>query len=91
MKSERTKEAPVGDEDDPLDREIDFSRGRPNPYWLGVVNRKCVRLLKPDIAEAFPDDASVNDALRAILRDRSAAMPQKVSANTAAAPKKKAR
>ena len=70
MKSSST----VGD--DPLDREIDFSKSRLNPYWLGVVDRRCVRLLDSDLAEAFPDDASVNEALRT-LRKTAAPEPDR--------------
>jgi hypothetical protein len=43
-------------------------KSRPNPYWLGVVDRRCVRLLAGDLADAFPDDDAVNEALRATLR-----------------------
>jgi len=60
----------IVDDDDPLDHEIHFSRSRPNPYWLGVVDRRCVRLLAIDIAEAFPDDESLNEVLRAVLRSQ---------------------
>jgi hypothetical protein len=62
-------------DDDPLDREIDFSNGRPNPYWLGAVDRRCVRLIDRDLVEFFPDDESVNRALRGIanVAKRSAA------------------
>jgi hypothetical protein len=85
----KTSEPP---DDDPLDHEIDFSKSRPNPYWLGVVDRRCVRLLTLDLAEAFPDDAAVNEALRSVLRTQSH-KPKKISADTAVAPrsKKKAR
>lgn len=75
-------------DNDPLDREIDFSKSRPNPYWLGVVNRRCVRLLDSDLAGVFPDDTALNEALRTLLRV-SAAIPRKISAKTAAAPKTK--
>jgi hypothetical protein len=75
--------------DDPLDHEIDFSRSRPNPYWLGVVDRRCVRLLASDLADVFPDDAAVNEALRTLLRVNAAQAPKKISANTAIAPKPK--
>jgi hypothetical protein len=83
-------------DDDPLDREIDFSKARPNPFWLGVVDRKCVRLLDRDLADAFPDNAAVNEALRTLVRASQVVSTQKISANTAAAPrqakrKKKAR
>ena len=56
----------VDRDEDPLDREIDFSKGRPNPYWLGVEDRKRVRLIDEDLAELFPDDNAVNAALRVI-------------------------
>jgi len=55
-------------DDDPLDDEIDLSKSRPNPYWLGVVDRRCVRLLALDLAEQFPDDAAVDKALRTVFR-----------------------
>jgi hypothetical protein len=70
--------------DDPLDREIDFSRGRPNPYWLGVVDRECVRLIDKDLVELFPDNEAVNTALRAIA---AAARRSKVSARSASVAK----
>ena len=57
-------------DDDPLDVEIDFSKSRPNPYWLGVVDRRRVRLLDGEIAESFPDDTAVNEALRMFLATR---------------------
>ena len=79
------------EEDDPLDHEIDFSKSRPNPYWLGIVDRRCVRLLDKDLTEMFPDDASVNAALRTIAEaaNRAAApAPKTVSARRAAAPKR---
>jgi hypothetical protein len=78
----------VGD-DDPLDHEIDFSKSRPNPYWLGMVDRRCVRLLAADVADAFPDDDAVNEALRSVLRMNGKRVSKKISANTAAAPKPK--
>jgi hypothetical protein len=88
-KTHMKKRSDIVDDDDPLDHEIDFSTARPNPYWLGVVDRKCVRLLAPDVAEAFPNDAAVNEALRELLNQKAKQVPQKVSANTAAAPKPK--
>jgi hypothetical protein len=72
--------------DDPLDREIDFSKARPNPYWLGVVDRTCVRLLDKDLAGLFPDHDSVNAALRAIA---DAARRSKMSARPASLTKKR--
>jgi len=69
-------------DDDPLDREIDFSRPMRNPYWLGVVDRRCVRLLDSDLADIFPDNDAVNAALRTIA-EAAARTPARVSARTA--------
>lgn len=77
------------DDDDPLDHEIDLSKSRPNPYWLGVVDRRCVRLLTKDLADAFPDDAAVNKVLSEVLRSNTAQAPKKISARTASAAKPK--
>jgi len=49
---------------------IDFRKSRPNPYWLGVVDRRRVRLLDCDIADSFPNDTAVNEALRMFLATR---------------------
>jgi len=64
-KSKSMKKTDKSD-DDPLDREIDFSKARPNPYWLGVVDKQCVRLIDKDLTEIFPDNDAVNAALRTI-------------------------
>ena len=74
-------------DDDPLDAEFDFSKGRPNPYWLGLVDRSCVRLLDKDLSAIFADNRAVNEALRTLVRIRDSAGMRKISAKTAAAPK----
>jgi hypothetical protein len=89
MKSKPMKKASETLDDDPLDHEIDFSKSRPNPYWLGMVDRSCVRLLSKDLAEAFPDDAAVNDALRSLLQTTTVRTPKKISARTVTAPRLK--
>jgi len=66
MKNKPTKKTSESIDDDPLDHEIDFSNARPNSFWLGVVDRRCVRLLEPGLADVFPDDKAVNEALRRI-------------------------
>lgn len=92
MKNKHTKKTSESIDDEPLDHEIDFSKSRPNPYWLGVIDRNCVRLLERDLADQFPDDMAVNEGLRALLRVQKA-IPLRNSARTASAPKarKKAR
>jgi hypothetical protein len=93
MKNKPMKKTSEIRDNDPLDRKIDFSKSRPNPYWLGVVDRRCVRLLDGELADIFPDDAAVNEALRTLLRVNAAHVPTKISAKTASTPrtKKKAR
>ena len=73
-------------EDDPLDRKIDFSNARPNRFWLGVVDRRCVRLIDKDLADLFPDNETMNTALRAIAE---AARRSKVSARRATVTRKR--
>jgi len=78
-------------DDDPLDREIDFSKGRPNPYWLGVVDRSCVRLIDKDLTDLFPDNESVNAALRAVAEAGRRSLKTSVSARRVSIATKPAR
>lgn len=71
-------------EEDPLDREIDFSNGRPNPFAADFYKFRNVVLLAPDVLEHFPDSMAVNAALRELLALR--AKSAKRSAKTASAP-----
>lgn len=80
------KKPPV--DEDPLDREIDFSKARPNPYFLWYHSPRTVRVLEPELAELFPDNDSVNAALRSVADAASRMRPRKVSARRAAIPKK---
>lgn len=80
------KKKQATEEDDPLDREFDFSKARPNPYFVAYHGPKVIRVLEPDLAEIFPDSGSVNAALRTIA---NAAKQTRVSARRVAAPRKK--
>lgn len=73
--------------DDPLDHEVEFKNARPNPYARDYYKSRNLRVLAPDLLDVFPDSESVNEALRTLVR-LTAAMPQRVSAKTATAPKK---
>jgi hypothetical protein len=53
--------------DDDLDREIDFTNARPNPYAAEYHKSRNLRVLAPDLLESFPDSESVNEALRALI------------------------
>jgi len=83
------KKKQASEEDDPLDREIDFSRARPNPYFVAYHGPKVIRVLEPDLAEIFPDSESVNAALRTIADAAARTTRQKVSARRVTAPRKK--
>ncbi|MBM3943414.1 MAG: hypothetical protein FJ316_10935 [SAR202 cluster bacterium] len=66
MKKEECHEAP-----DELREEYDFSqlpggiRGKYAQQYRAGTN---LVLLEPDVAKAFPDDQSVNDALRLLMK-----------------------
>jgi len=75
----------IVEDDDPLDREIDFSNARPNPYFVAYHGSKVIRVLEPDLAELFPDNQSVNAALRTI------ASKTRISARRASAPRSKSK
>jgi hypothetical protein len=77
---------PAASENDPLDREIDFSKARSNPYARDYYKSRNLRVLAPDLLDIFPDSESVNEALRTLVRLTSAA-PRRMSAKTATAPK----
>lgn len=78
-------------EDDPLDREIDFSNARRNPWFLEAVGPQYVRVLDKDLADLFPDNDSVNAALRSIaaIAARVPVPPQNVSTRRMTAPTSK--
>jgi hypothetical protein len=48
--------------------EYDFSHGRRNPYAERIVTGGHLVVIEPDVAEAFPDAAAVNDALRVLAK-----------------------
>lgn len=48
--------------------DLDYSKAVRGKYYKRLVDEGSnVIVLEPDIAEAFPDSASVNDALRSLL------------------------
>jgi hypothetical protein len=44
----------------------DWSRAR-RGYWAGKLRQGNDRTLEPELAKVFPDDSSVNAALRVVL------------------------
>ena len=58
--------------------EYDFSGGERGKYAKHYASGTNVVLLSPDVAEAFPDAESVNNALRALVHiARQNVMPAK--------------
>jgi hypothetical protein len=77
-------------EDDPVDREIDYSKLQrvPNPFANGEFRplRNWV-FLDPNVLQHFPDSDAVNAALRELIALR--ATTAKRSARTVTAPRPK--
>jgi hypothetical protein len=62
-----TKKAPAKRRTSEMRAEYDFSTGVRGKYADAFRRRTNVVLLDPDLAAAFPDSKSVNDALRALV------------------------
>jgi hypothetical protein len=58
-------ESPNNDEMRP---EYDFSGGIRGKYYKAYIQSSNVVILDPDVAEIFPDSASVNEALRLLAK-----------------------
>jgi hypothetical protein len=56
------------DEDGPMRPEYDFSKGVRGKYAERFAQATNLRVLDEDMAAAFPDSASVNEALRKLIR-----------------------
>jgi hypothetical protein len=81
------KKKQVSEDDDPLDREIDFSKARRNPYFVAYHGPKVIRVLEPDLADIFPDNESVNAALRSIANAAQQTAKKRISAKRLTAKK----
>ena len=67
-KSERTMSLPIQPSDEDMRPEYDFSHGIRGKHHKAYQAGTNVVFLEPDIAAAFPDSASVNQALRLLVR-----------------------
>jgi hypothetical protein len=54
--------------DDEMKPEYDFSGGIRGKYYQAYKQSSNVVVLDPDVAEIFPDSASVNEALRLLAK-----------------------
>jgi hypothetical protein len=57
----------IPDDDDEMPAEFDFSKSIPNPWFVAVHGAGYVRVIDRDLAALFPDNESMNAALRSIL------------------------
>lgn len=78
------KTNPIEDE---MPAEFDFSKSIPNPWFVAVHGPKYVRVIDKDLADAFPDNKTMNAALRTVLEAAARIQPQKISARRVTAPK----
>ena len=53
---------------DEMRPEYDFSEGVRGKYYEAYTQSSNVVILDPDVAEVFPDSASVNEALRMLAK-----------------------
>jgi hypothetical protein len=90
MKNANTKKTQVVDDEDPLDREIDFTNAVRGKYARDYGQSRNLRILAPELLELFPDSDSVNEVLRAVaaIAARIAKPAETVSARRVAAPKR---
>jgi hypothetical protein len=62
------KTAPKKRTERPMRKEYDFSKAAVGKYARNYAEGTNLVLLDPDVAGAFPDSKSVNDALRTLVR-----------------------
>lgn len=53
---------------DTMRDEYDFSNARPNSYAKRMKAEGSIVVIEPDVQAVFPDSASVNAALRMVMR-----------------------
>lgn len=76
-------------DDDEMPAEFDFSNAIPNPWFVAVHGAKFVRVIDKDLADLFPDNVSMNAALRNVAEVAARIPPpaRKISAQRVTAPK----
>jgi hypothetical protein len=70
MKKTQVLEKKAGRNSEDLRREyrFDYAKAQPNRFANHARGKSVVVVLAPDVAKVFRDGASVNDALRAIMK-----------------------
>jgi hypothetical protein len=67
-KGSNMKKTPKSKHDSDMLDEYDFSKGVRGKYAKAFAEGTNIVMLAPDVAAAFPDSKSVNDALRALVQ-----------------------
>lgn len=78
-------------DNDEMRPEYDFSKGVRGKHYLAYQAGTNVVLLEPDIAEVFTDSASVNHALRLLVKLAKTNVPERGRPETALQPTSRAR
>jgi hypothetical protein len=78
-------------DEDEMPAEFDFSKSIPNPWFVAVHGAEYVRVIDKDLADVFPDNDSMNTALRVIADTRRRCFSQKISKTRIAPATKKVR
>jgi hypothetical protein len=76
-------------DEDAMPAEVDLSRSIPNPWFVAIHGPKYVRVIDKDLADVFPDNATMNAALRTVAEAAARVRPRKISARRVAVPNKK--
>jgi hypothetical protein len=80
--------APTDSDDLRPEYDFDFSKGERGRYYKRLLQEGAnIVVLEPDVAAAFPDSASVNNALRSFLE--LARLSTELSGRSATRPKKR--
>ena len=74
-------------DDDEMPEEFDLSKSIPNPWFVTVHGPEYVRIIDRDLADVFPDNESMNIALRTIAEAAGRTSAREVSVKTTAASK----
>ncbi len=82
MKKNKKKVRPLGSDEDTMRPEYDFSKAVRGVTAARYAEGTNVVLLDPDVAEIFPDNREVNEALRTIARLTRSASRQRPRKHT---------
>jgi hypothetical protein len=69
------------EDDDEMPAEVDLSNSIPNPWFVAVHGARYVRVIDKDLADSFPDNVSMNGALRTVAEAAARLRPKNAKKN----------